>query len=474
MRHIGDLNFQGDGQLFRHGVDFHFGVNNINTDADLDPNPDDGDVVVTLDDHKINSYRGDIHSWRKYCDNTESPVAENHNCYGVQLTYSDAGKLHSTHREHHENVFILPRAIPGIRFSFCKSTEYWSAILASSGENIEGSLVIKYGGDGEPYDRIITIQAVTNNTWCIVEKDSDDEWLGEPADEPIFLYDRCVFAGGSNGTWIDQLRCSIPDDGAYLFGWLRYGFQNGGSCSNSYLQRGLIFSGWNNSMPDRCIDCINLLTNGNSSLFGYTVNRYQYGAATDNGILNRGVIVGSFVSNYSSIEYMTISTLGNSLDFGDLTVGRRHINQATSNDIYDRGIIAGGNRFGPNVNVIDYITISTTGNAIDFGDMLTIGHGWSATSNGCNQCGVFFSSSGNNYRGEYLNINSLSNAIIFSGSLPFSAFREAAISNKIGNKAIICSNNFQTWWYNILTLTSYGTFCNLTNNWSHHCGIANS
>ena len=61
------------------------------------------------------------------------------------------------------------------------------------------------------------------------------------------------------------------------------------------------------------------------------------------------------------MEYVTISSTGNSQDFGDLTVARRFATAASSPT---RGLFIGGT----SSNVIDYITIASTGNATDFGD----------------------------------------------------------------------------------------------------------
>ena len=65
----------------------------------------------------------------------------------------------------------------------------------------------------------------------------------------------------------------------------------------------------------------------------------------------------------NTIEYITISSFGNAIDFGDLTVARQ---RAASCSTSIRGVFAGG--VGP-LNVIDYITIASTGNAQDFGDL---------------------------------------------------------------------------------------------------------
>ena len=80
----------------------------------------------------------------------------------------------------------------------------------------------------------------------------------------------------------------------------------------------------------------------------------------------RGIFVGGQTpSNSDVIEYVTISTLGNATDFGNQTTGLSNIATAGSRT---RGIIAGGE---PATDLIQYITFSSTGNATDFGADLT-------------------------------------------------------------------------------------------------------
>jgi len=78
-----------------------------------------------------------------------------------------------------------------------------------------------------------------------------------------------------------------------------------------------------------------------------------------------GGLAGSVIQNV--IDYITIATLGNAADFGDLTAARKKLSACSS---ATRGVFGGGT-YSPR-NVIDYITIATTGNATDFGD-LTVG-----------------------------------------------------------------------------------------------------
>ena len=70
------------------------------------------------------------------------------------------------------------------------------------------------------------------------------------------------------------------------------------------------------------------------------------------------------------IDYITIASTGNATDFGDLTAVQRKIWWSASNSI--RGVFTGGYQPSPtssDANVMDFINIATTGNAKDFGDL---------------------------------------------------------------------------------------------------------
>ena len=72
------------------------------------------------------------------------------------------------------------------------------------------------------------------------------------------------------------------------------------------------------------------------------------------------------------MDYVTIATLGNASDFGDLTQAR---NMGGASSSTTRGCFAGGYSGSSNYNIIDYITIATLGNASDFGDLTTATRG---------------------------------------------------------------------------------------------------
>ena len=78
----------------------------------------------------------------------------------------------------------------------------------------------------------------------------------------------------------------------------------------------------------------------------------------------RGLFAGGNPST-NTIQLITIATTGDSTNFGDLTQARSAAASASSST---RGIRAGGN---PNTDVMDYITISSSGGANDFGNLRT-------------------------------------------------------------------------------------------------------
>jgi len=86
----------------------------------------------------------------------------------------------------------------------------------------------------------------------------------------------------------------------------------------------------------------------------------------------RAIFVGGKASptTTNTMNFLTIASEGDAQDFGDLTQKRRNIT-ANSNSI--RATFSGGTTAssgtGNNKNNIDFVTISTTGNAVDFGDL---------------------------------------------------------------------------------------------------------
>ena len=115
------------------------------------------------------------------------------------------------------------------------------------------------------------------------------------------------------------------------------------------------------------IDFVTISTLGGSTTFGNLTSARLDATALSNS--TRAIIAGggSPVTT-NTIEYVTISTLGNSISFGDLVNGNRLQGMAGAASP-TRGVFAYGSQNPGQENTIQYVTISTQGDAIDFGDM---------------------------------------------------------------------------------------------------------
>ena len=183
---------------------------------------------------------------------------------------------------------------------------------------------------------------------------------------------RSVMIGGRdspvNECVIDYVTIS-SNGGASDFGELAGGVANSGQCSSA--TRGICYAGSrSNPSPanSSAISYITLASTGDASDFGEASSALVTpgGAASS----TRGLFAGGYnPAELNNIEYVTIASLGNSQDFGDLTITVRRI-AGSSNST--RAIWAGGNRYpsSPSGTAdIDYSTIATLGNAIDFGTL---------------------------------------------------------------------------------------------------------
>ena len=141
---------------------------------------------------------------------------------------------------------------------------------------------------------------------------------------------------------------------------------------------GLIFQG---DAPNTNIDVINISTTGNATDYGQDHHNNDSVGAT--GDRTRALCYGGgSPSTTNKIEFYTISTKGNSgIDFGDLTFTVRQPGNACNST---RSLMCGGYpspfSTGNAVNTICYVTTQTTGNALDFGDLITTGEQVMASS----------------------------------------------------------------------------------------------
>tara|TARA_Y100000590_G_scaffold450383_1_gene589963 strand:+ start:255 stop:1493 length:1239 start_codon:yes stop_codon:yes gene_type:complete len=144
----------------------------------------------------------------------------------------------------------------------------------------------------------------------------------------------------------------------------------------------------------------------------------------------RGVIGGGHngTTDQNVLEFVTIATTGDAADFGDLTVARTHLGSCSNGS---RGVFGGGSP-GP-VNTLDYITIGSAGNATDFGDRTVTKSGIEGTSGGGR--GIF---GGHDTTIDYITISSAGNATDF-GDLTVARQYISACSD--GTRGLFCGGS---------------------------------
>lgn len=163
------------------------------------------------------------------------------------------------------------------------------------------------------------------------------------------------------------------------------------------------------------IQFLQVMTLGNTQYFGQLneINTEHIGCGSE----IRGILGGGYVNpaRVDIMQYVTIASASNAIDFGNLSHPR---NQAQAVSSSTRGIWAGG--VGPAArDEIDYVEINTLGNALDFGDM-TVAHSAGGVGNSPTR-GVFISGyrqpqSMDYHKTEYITISSKGNGTDFGES----------------------------------------------------------
>ena len=134
--------------------------------------------------------------------------------------------------------------------------------------------------------------------------------------------------------------------------------------------RGVFSCGYDSSAMN-IMNYITIATTGNAIDFGDYTNNDRGGAGVPSSS-TRGVIMGGAASpsgNDTTIEYVTISSSGGVSDFGDLYQDQRYGGTASDST---RGIVMGGltSPADKMVKDIQYVTIASTGDSSEFGEIL--------------------------------------------------------------------------------------------------------
>ena len=152
------------------------------------------------------------------------------------------------------------------------------------------------------------------------------------------------------------------------FDTLSYMVPPGGTTAQSNRGRG-VFGGGYTSVPSgasvKRMYYIQIDSMGTSGEFGDMAKVAAYGQGGCSSS-TRGLFTGGTnPTNLQDIDYITIATTSNGLDFGDLRIQHGYTSSCSNET---RGLTGGGRGVGGNQE-IDYVTIATTGNGQDFGDL---------------------------------------------------------------------------------------------------------
>ena len=244
---------------------------------------------------------------------------------------------------------------------------------------------------------------------------------------------RGVFGGGNtyNGSWssVDSMNYFTISAGTYSntdFGDLTAATSSAGAVSNKTDER-LIWVSGERSGPVRTniLEYITVNSAGNATDFGDLTARRRSGGADSNGTSDRAIYAGGYgtvptPTNWNVIDYWTITSIGNASDFGDLANCQGgQVVAAASNLTNDRVCFSGGNRQTVSPcsgarNMISYVTITSTGNSTDFGDLTSNLGSNTGTSNGTDERGIIAGDAGADRNTiDYFTINSTGNASEF-------------------------------------------------------------
>jgi hypothetical protein len=146
----------------------------------------------------------------------------------------------------------------------------------------------------------------------------------------------------------------------------------GSIADSSGRGRGVFGGGWDSTNNTSLLHTLQIHTLGNSEFFGdLSIARRNPGGRVSSSI--RGIFSGGFntAPGTDRIDYITFSSTGTAADFGNLLTNGTYAIANAALSSSTRGIMSGGVAApGVNQNVIQYIEIPTTGDAIDFGDLV--------------------------------------------------------------------------------------------------------
>jgi len=128
------------------------------------------------------------------------------------------------------------------------------------------------------------------------------------------------------------------------------------------------------------MDFVTIPTAGNATDFG-NLTQVKFGPAGAGSKTRAVFMAGGTPTRLSEIDFVTFSSTGDAADFGNMTVARAAGGDG-GHSSETRALLAGGSTPSSDANdTIDFITIASTGNGLDFGNLTLSVSGVMATGN---------------------------------------------------------------------------------------------
>tara|TARA_Y100000015_G_C2387070_1_gene88041 strand:- start:127 stop:1368 length:1242 start_codon:yes stop_codon:yes gene_type:complete len=242
-----------------------------------------------------------------------------------------------------------------------------------------------------------------------------------------------IFGGRrGNGTMVDTVqRITISTTGNSVDTCNLTSATGFGCVGGASATRGVQAHGLNGSFQrTNVVDYTTFASTSDASDFGDLTNSRGYltGLSNDTRFLVVGGGINDSDSTLNYIDYFTIASTGNGTDFGDTNAKSAY---GTGGASSTRGIYANGQSnigSATSTNVVEYVTIASTGNGTDFGDLQKVTAAGGGASNDVKFL-VLPSDGSNNFTVDQFTIASTGNGTDFGDIVTTRQYATAGASS---------------------------------------------
>ena len=338
-------------------------------------------TVSKVEDEYANANNGTV--WSTYLSNSAGGFQD---AYPASNAFN--GKISATETSRSVNSQITSTWTPPKEITYSSSVEVWTYYAGSV--SLNGGTAITVNNDqswrkisgGSGTLTSITFSSNSGNSVYIAGIAIDGEIL---VDGFSTLVDKGARAGGSQIDTLKVYNTFTPPSGDtnqrpyapkpgefyynYDFKTIEFFDGNGWRQVDNTTRSGRgVVGGGDSPGKTNSMEYITISTLGNAVDFGDQISARNVRGSCSSS--TRGLWGGGASPNYGDdIDYITIASAGDAIDFGNLTQARGTYAGGMSSST--RGLWAAG-ATPTKVNTIDFVEIATLGNAVDFGDTASL------------------------------------------------------------------------------------------------------